>query len=387
MGQSDFVGTTTAVYSSEGRRSMMMVDVSGSWTEDERSKFVDALTKYGSDWNRISRAIDSKSVQEVYEYATTYYKTLMSGKDLRSIETMKSTVCMALLSEKVRLEQGATGSANAKENSLAGNVNSPRAVAKDAEPLLAMHLKPMQAASMSPTNQTYSMPVQVYKTGLSGNPYENRIKDLSDADIKLLLRNRILDMTRRKQENLAKRKLHESFASQQIMAFQAKHGVGLPATATTPEATSSKAKRTRANVLAPRNATASKKRKGAAGDGFAGVDALAKISAEELQKYKLPLQTPAASKAPWDFASITPADKEGKRARWTAAEHELFVEGVKRFGRKWKKVQEHVKTKTKEQVRSHANAYFAKPSQDAGDVLEVAGFLSSLAQGPSPRRA
>ncbi|KDO23169.1 hypothetical protein SPRG_09977 [Saprolegnia parasitica CBS 223.65] len=372
----------------------MMIMEHHGWSDDERVKFADALAEFGSDWNRISRAIDSKSVQEVYEYATAYYKTMMSGKDLRSIETMKSSVCVSLLAEK--LQQTAAGHCNnAKENSLVGNGNgtasSPCATAKEAAVPTEATSLPFELRDVSPSNRYYttSIPPQVYKTGLSGNPYENRIKDLSDADIKLLLRKRILDMTRRKQENLAKRKLHETFASQQIMAFQAKHGVTatrLPSSS--PDATAAKASKrsSRTAVLAPTN----KKRKSPSSDGFAGVDALAMISCEELQKYhgrdEPSLTTPAGPQASFDF-SIAPTNKDAKRAKWSAEEHDLFVDGLKRYGRKWKKVQEHVKTKSTEQVRNHANAYFAtKPPSDTGDVLEVAGFLSSLAQAPTRGR-
>ncbi|EQC39921.1 hypothetical protein SDRG_02577 [Saprolegnia diclina VS20] len=371
----------------------MMIMEHHGWSDDERVKFADALAKFGSDWNRISRAIDSKSVQEVYEYATAYYKSMMSGKDLRSIETMKSSVCASLLAEK--LQQPAVGDCNhAKENSLVGNGNatasSPGVDVKETAMSNEATSLPFELRDVSPSNRYYttSIPPQVYKTGLSGNPYENRIKDLSDADIKLLLRKRILDMTRRKQENLAKRKMHETFASQQIMAFQAKHGVTttrLPSSSADEAAAKASKRSSRPAALAPKN----KKRKTPSGDGFAGVDALAMISCEELQRYHgrgESLTTPAGQQASFDF-SIAPSNKDAKRAKWTSEEHDLFVDGLKRYGRKWKKVQEHVKTKSKEQVRNHANAYFAsKPTSETGDVLEVAGFLSSLAQAPNSGR-
>ncbi|OQS02533.1 hypothetical protein THRCLA_05088 [Thraustotheca clavata] len=367
------------------------------WSQEERVKFLDGLSKYGSDWNRISLEIESKTVQEVYEYATIHYKNIMSGKDLRSIDTTKNSVCMALMVDKIKTEQvDDTFEPNTKENTVA-NGHMPLINDSIKVEICEMPTEPSTSPPKanhnghSSINKSFTVPPNVYKTGLSGNPYENRIKNLSDADIKLLLRKRILEMAKRRQENLEKRKLHENFATQQIMAFQAKHGVNVPGTpsnqATTPSNKSSRHRRQA--VLAPKN----KRRKTNTVDGFAGVNALAMISCEELQKYHQfsapkPLTTPASQQAsvPREFL-IAPKTEDkivsdvAKRTRWTAEEHERFLEGLKLHGRKWKKVQEHVKTKTKEQVRSHANAYFAKvPQQEAGDVLEVAGFLSSLSR-------
>ncbi|CCI42353.1 unnamed protein product [Albugo candida] len=48
------------------------------------------------------------------------------------------------------------------------------------------------------------------------------------------------------------------------------------------------------------------------------------------------------------------------RERWTEKEHSLFMEGLLTYGRKWKKIQGLVGTKTVVQVRTHAYGYFAK---------------------------
>jgi len=43
-----------------------------------------------------------------------------------------------------------------------------------------------------------------------------------------------------------------------------------------------------------------------------------------------------------------------KMGRWTKDEHFRFLEALKYYGKEWKKVQEHVGTRTSTQARSHA---------------------------------
>lgn len=50
--------------------------------------------------------------------------------------------------------------------------------------------------------------------------------------------------------------------------------------------------------------------------------------------------------------------------RWTAAEHNAFLRGLKIFGREWKKVVTYIPNRTSAQIRSHAQKYFAKQSKE-----------------------
>ncbi len=49
--------------------------------------------------------------------------------------------------------------------------------------------------------------------------------------------------------------------------------------------------------------------------------------------------------------------------RWTELEHSLFLEGVRLCGKEWRKVAEHVKTRSAVQTRTHAQKYFLKEAR------------------------
>ena len=63
--------------------------------------------------------------------------------------------------------------------------------------------------------------------------------------------------------------------------------------------------------------------------------------------------------------------------RWTAAEHDAFLRGLKVYGREWKKVATCIPTRTSAQIRSHAQKYFAKASK------EQEHFLATTENHPS----
>jgi SHAQKYF class myb-like DNA-binding protein len=53
------------------------------------------------------------------------------------------------------------------------------------------------------------------------------------------------------------------------------------------------------------------------------------------------------------------AEAKQKNGRWSMMEHVRFLEALKMHNKNWKKVEEHVATRTSTQARSHAQKFFA----------------------------
>jgi SHAQKYF class myb-like DNA-binding protein len=71
--------------------------------------------------------------------------------------------------------------------------------------------------------------------------------------------------------------------------------------------------------------------------------------------------------------------------RWTKEEHQAFLQGLKVYGREWKKVAQNIPTRSSAQIRSHAQKYFAKMAKDEQLRQEEAQQChdSKLAQDPT----
>lgn len=60
-----------------------------------------------------------------------------------------------------------------------------------------------------------------------------------------------------------------------------------------------------------------------------------------------------------------------QRERWTEEEHQKFMDALKLYGRAWRRIEEHVGTKTAVQIRSHAQKFFSKLEREASSGVST----------------
>lgn len=74
-----------------------------------------------------------------------------------------------------------------------------------------------------------------------------------------------------------------------------------------------------------------------------------------------------------------------QRERWSEEEHKKFLEALKLHGRGWRRIEEHVGTKTAVQIRSHAQKFFSKVVRESNNGDE-SSVKSIEIPPPRPKR-
>uniref|UniRef100_A0ACD5YUN6 Uncharacterized protein n=2 Tax=Avena sativa TaxID=4498 RepID=A0ACD5YUN6_AVESA len=78
-----------------------------------------------------------------------------------------------------------------------------------------------------------------------------------------------------------------------------------------------------------------------------------------------------------------------QREKWTEEEHKRFLEALQLHGRAWRRIQEHIGTKTAVQIRSHAQKFFTKVTRESSGSSSGSGAAAAVAtaaiQIPPPR--
>lgn len=53
-------------------------------------------------------------------------------------------------------------------------------------------------------------------------------------------------------------------------------------------------------------------------------------------------------------------DEQSTMGRWTREEHNKFVDGLRKYGKNWKLIEDYVNTRSGSQIRSHAQKFFSR---------------------------
>jgi SHAQKYF class myb-like DNA-binding protein len=70
---------------------------------------------------------------------------------------------------------------------------------------------------------------------------------------------------------------------------------------------------------------------------------------------------------PTESISPNTTNNSEKVGRWTDQEHEVFLEGLTKYGKQWKTIANLIGTRTVVQVRTHAQKYFQKMEKSKSD--------------------
>ena len=83
----------------------------------------------------------------------------------------------------------------------------------------------------------------------------------------------------------------------------------------------------------------------------------------------MPLDGPEIEQMQDDsLEEITDSDKIFNHGRWTEEEHNKFLIAISKYGKKWKKIEEYIGTRSSTQARSHAQKYFNKITEESLEV-------------------
>lgn len=77
-----------------------------------------------------------------------------------------------------------------------------------------------------------------------------------------------------------------------------------------------------------------------------------------------------------ELSSQAPIDKEKvTKGRWTAEEHQTFLDSLRKFGKDWYRVEEAIGTRSSAQIRSHAQKFLNKldkePDSQYDDIKDI----------------